>query len=371
MVLYSLGSNGSGQLGIGSKDDCSVATRCQVVSWLFDHSGVPVKVVAGGNHTLVLYSTGQVYMAGFPVALAEYDITHSHIDRMQFQVAELTHPDHFSVRIKLCSATWEVSTLVTTDDHIFTFGCGFKGELGRGTRLIMLESLCPPLDRAFIPEGTSVIDLASGLQHTIIVLSNGDVYGWGNGRKGQLGEPAAIVSEPRKIDAVNFKVKRAVCGREFTYLVGDQDQGQHVVLGSDRFCVRSQAPESISGWQDIGASWGSIFVLHQSGNVISWGRNDHGQLAPGELPHIAQIAVGSEHVLALTADRKVLAWGWGEHGNCGPDVDKDGDVKSPWSVIKITDDEGGQSIIGVGAGCATSWLWTDSAQLSSQTSSDR
>ncbi|MCJ1431006.1 hypothetical protein MMC27_000356 [Xylographa pallens] len=298
-------------------------------------------------------------MAGFPVALAEYTANHNHIDRMKFQVAELNYSDHFSVRVKLCSATWDVSTLVTADDQIFTYGCGSRGELGRGSCLIVDESLCPPLDQAFIPEGATIIGLASGLQHTVMVLSNGEVYGWGNGRKGQLGEPVEIVSEPRKIDAVNFQVKRAVCGREFTYLVGDQDQGQHVVLGSDKYCVRSQAPESASGWKDIGASWGSIFVLYQSGKLFSWGRNDHGQLAPGSLPRIAKMAVGSEHVLALTVDGKVLAWGWGEHGNCGPDVDNDGDVKSPWSEIQTTDEEGGQTIVGIGAGCATSWLWTD------------
>ncbi|MCJ1383363.1 hypothetical protein MMC17_006476 [Xylographa soralifera] len=359
MVLYALGSNGSGQLGIGSKDDCSIATRCKVVSRLFDHSGVPVKVVAGGNHTLVLHSTGQVCIAGLSVALAEYTGDDNHIDRMKFQVAQLNYSDHYSINIKLCSATWEASTLVTADDRIFTFGRGSKGELGRGSCSILNESSCPPLDRAFLPEGVTIIDLASGLQHTVIVLSNGEVYGWGNGRKGQLGEPAEIVSEPRKIDAVNFKVKRAVCGREFTYLVGDQDQGQHVVFGSDKYCVRSQAPESSSEWKDIGASWGSIFVLHQSGKLVSWGRNDHGQLAPGGLPRIAKMAVGSEHVLALTADGKVLAWGWGEHGNCGPDVDKDGDVKSPWSETKAPDGEGGQTIVGIGAGCATSWLWID------------
>ncbi|MCJ1281329.1 hypothetical protein MMC26_000648 [Xylographa opegraphella] len=359
MALYAFGSNGSGQLGIDSKDDTAIATRCKVVSRLLDRSGIPVKVVAGGNHTLVLYSTGQVYMSGFPVALAEHPGDHNHIDRMKFQVAELNCSDN--VEIKLCSATWEVSTLITADDHIFTFGLGSKGELGHGTRSIMNENLCPPIDRTFIPEGASIIDLASGLQHTVIVLSNGEVYGWGNGRKGQLGEPAEIVSEPRKFDAVNFKVMRAVCGREFTYLVGDQGQGQHAVLGSDKFGVRSHAPGSVSGWKDIGASWGTIFVLHQSGNLISWGRNDHGQLAPRNLPYIAKMAVGSEHVLALTAEGKVLAWGWGEHGNCGPDVDKDGDVKSPWSEIKTPDGDGRQAIIGIGAGCATSWLWTDCA----------
>ncbi|MCJ1296181.1 hypothetical protein MMC34_007747 [Xylographa carneopallida] len=292
--------------------------------------------------------------------MANYDAAYNHIGRLRFRVAAINCLEYSSIKIKLCAATWEASILVTADDQLYTFGCGSKGELGRGTCSVMNESFCPPIDQAFMPEGVTITDLASGLQHTVIVLSNGEVYGWGNGRKGQLGEPAEIVTEPRKISTPNFKVMRAVCGREFTYLVGNQIRGQHVVLGSDKYGVCSQAPESASGWTNIGASWGSIFVLHQSGNLISWGRNDHGQLTPANLPHIAKMAVGSEHVLALTADGKVLTWGWGEHGNCGPDVDKDGDVKSPWGTIKTADHEGGQPIVGIGAGCATSWLWTES-----------
>ena len=361
MVLYAFGSNGSCQLGIGSTDDCSVPTRCEVVSCLFNRSGTPSKVTAGGNHTMVLYSTHQVCMAGFPAAVKEFMSDHRHIDTMKFQVVELSYANHYLEKIKLCSATWEASILVTVDDYIVTLGSGAKGELGRGSCQATEESLCSPLDRAFMPEDATIVDLASGLQHTVIVLSNGEAYGWGNGRKGQLGEPAEIVSRPRKIEGVDFEVKRAVCGREFTYFVGDADQGQHLVLGSDKFHVRSNAPNSVRAWKEIGASWGSIFVLDQSGKILSWGRDDHGQLAPSHLPKIAKMAIGSEHVLALASDGRLLAWGWGEHGNCGPNIDRDGDVKSPWSEIKIPDEEGGQAIIGVGAGCATSWLWSNSA----------
>ncbi|MCJ1399649.1 hypothetical protein MMC11_002851 [Xylographa trunciseda] len=306
-------------------------------------------------------------MAGFPATSAEYTGDQNYIDITKFYVTKPNLSNQYSGKIKLCSATWEASALVTTENHIFTFGYGSRGELGRGSCLVMNEGSCPPLDRAFIPEGATITDLASGLHHTIIVLSNGEVYGWGNGRKGQLGDPAEMVLKPRRIDAINFRVERAVCGREFTYLVGEQNQGQHTILGSDKYCIRSQAPESASGWKNVGASWGTIFVLHQSGKIISWGRNDHGQLASGHLPPIAKMAVGSEHVVALTACGKVLAWGWGEHGNCGADVDKDGDAKSPWSEIKTPNEEGGQTIIGVGAGCATSWLWTDTACLPFET----
>jgi alpha-tubulin suppressor-like RCC1 family protein len=66
--LFSLGSNGSGQLGIGHQEDVSSPQPC-----IFDEASSLqrlepddeiVKVVAGGNHTLVLFASGAVFAAG-------------------------------------------------------------------------------------------------------------------------------------------------------------------------------------------------------------------------------------------------------------------------------------------------------------------
>jgi len=183
------------------------------------------------------------------------------------------------------------------------------------------------------------------------VLFNGDVYGWGSGRKGQLGQPAKDSWLPRKIEGIPFEAHRVVCGRDFTYVVGAPLSGNHMIIGSDKWSVLSNAPESLPPWKEIGASWGSIFVLLQTGELLSWGRNDHGQLCPPDLPRIEQIAVGSEHVVALTEGGKVITWGWGEHGNCGMPTDKEGDVKNHWNELKVP----GKVVI-LGAGCATTFI---------------
>lgn len=86
------------------------------------------------------------------------------------------------------------------------------------------------------------------------------------------------------------------------------------------------------------------------------GRNDHGQLGPPDLTNICEIAIGSEHVVAIDASGNALAWGWGEHGNCGPGTNG-GDVKDRWNVIVSSQYLPENSkIITVGAGCATSWI---------------
>lgn len=349
-MLYAFGSDGSGQLGICNEEDVSSPQRCSFVQENSDSElGQIRQITAGGNHTLILFESGDLYFAGSNV---DGRAGLAHVGRKvdRFHKAEFDS----LIKVKMCSAMWEASVIVTTEEQVYTGGTGFKGELGNGQ---MVASSGPRKLLDFPPSSESIVDIASGVGHTVVVLSNGDVWGWGNGRKGQLGEPAAYVQIPRKIQGLNFSVVRAVCGREFTYLVGDPQDGQHAVLGLDKWNVKSSAPPNVLHWKSIGASWCSIFVLKTSGRIESWGRNDHGQLVPPELPKIVKLAVGSEHVLALTEDMTVVCWGWGEHGNCGPNTNESNDVDGRWNetTIPLVDQN---SLRGLAAGCATSFAWT-------------
>ncbi|KAL9122041.1 MAG: hypothetical protein Q9187_001402 [Circinaria calcarea] len=356
MKIFAFGSNGSGQLGILTKDDTSSPEKCHI-GGEETVDGVPLKIGAGGNHSLILFSSGNVYTAGSYSGSS----TRTGESEMFLPIPDFYQPDALKTvtsRIKLCAATWSASLFVTTENLLYTCGSGEKGELGQGRFATQIDrpTLLPEFAK-IVSSGTTVVDLASALHHAVLVLSNGEVYGWGNGRKGQLGEPAEIIWQPRRIEGLNFKVVRAVCGREFTYLVGDPNDGRHIVLGANKWDVKTKAPKYAPNWTDIGASWGSIFVLDKAGKIASWGRNDHGQLASLGLPAIKQMAVGSEHAVALSYDGDVMAWGWGEHGNCGLGIDKDGDVKHDWNIVFSSAANHQTSVEGIGAGCATSWMW--------------
>ncbi|TVY93753.1 RCC1 repeat-containing protein [Lachnellula willkommii] len=356
-VVYAIGSNGSGQLGIGHKEDVSVPKEVNFTPSAILSTTSKVKVAAGGNHTLLL-SSGEIHCSGDPSSGACGLVSGSDYSESRFQKIRLSE-DLDRSRILFCAATWEASIIVQEDENgratkVYSFGIGNKGELAQGE--LLFRSSKAQLVKDFPPEGSEIVDLTASVTHVVAVLDNGAVYGWGNGRKGQLGQPEGIIYSPKIID-VDFKVLRTVCGREFTYLVGEPEKGEHAILGSDKWSVRSSAPPAVPRWKDVGASWGSIFVLQEDGNLLSWGREDHGQLAPPALPSISQIGVGSEHVLGLTVDGDVLAWGWGEHGNCGP-ITTNGDVKGRWNVIASSKYlPPGTKISGVGAGCATSWIF--------------
>lgn len=437
MNLFAFGSNGSGQLGIGHEEDVSTPTQC-----LFTPSAKAedenikdeiIQIVAGGNHTLLLTRHGYVYAAGCnsdgrcgpDLSLKgqasntgqwEENTSSVHTFRRVLLTDSMT--ESLVSKFKCISATWEGSTLVsetsdgTTEERVYVLGSSPKGELGLGstTTTVQAGSSIP----SFPPTGTQVSALASSMGHTVAVLSNGEVYGWGGARKGQLGEKSKsekIIWAPAKIE-IPFPAKGAVCGREFTVIYGEKERGELFVLGdqANRWGIldvkdtaslqekirerkrarewssrsngqeqeqgneddneasvdSSRASAGMWGFEDIGASWHGIYVQVRLASdarsaadesvLIAWGRNDRGQLPPVDLPSCEKIAVGSEHVLVLLRDGSVAAFGWGEHGNCGPETDHLGNVSGLHKVISVPDARDGGRVIGVGAGCATSWL---------------
>ncbi|KAF4553685.1 Regulator of chromosome condensation (RCC1) repeat-containing protein 5 [Elsinoe fawcettii] len=343
MRIFALGSNGSSQLGL--RDDADRNTPCELTlppQLAEDHIA---SIASGGNHTLFLTQSGSIYATG-DIRLGPNPESEN--------VYELAAPLDLPT-IKLCAATWSASIFVTTTDHVMTCGHGSKGEVGRGESREVFYSLSEI--PAFPPQGLQVIDLSASMSHVVAVLSNGDVYGWGGGRQGQLGQPSLDVLLPRKIDGVPFQVCRAVCGKSFTCFFSSPEQGEVMILGngkSDRFGLNSAIPRAIPGWKQISASWGGMLVLKDDGKLLGFGRNDRGQLGPSDLPPLASISAGSEHALAVTTDGKVLTWGWGEHGNCGEPIDDQKDVKGRCNTLEVP------SPIGlVHGGCATSLIVTD------------
>jgi protein ATS1 len=340
MPVHALGSNGSCQLGVGHYDDLSAPSLVEI-----HNLDAPItSIKAGGNHTLILTKSGTVYATG------------ENTDGRCAISTEVTSISSFTSsslpKMEYIAATWDASFFASAH-AVYVCGSGLKGELGLGQSTVKAAS--PQRIPDFPPTGTQIIDLAACMGHVVVVLSNGHVYGWGNGLHGQLGSPLSVVWSPRRLDDIPFPVSRAVCGKDFTCVFGDPADGKLQLLGvakRDRFNIKSNTPQTLSNWIDVQATWGGVYVLLRDNNLVAWGRNDHGQLPPTDIP-VTAMAAGSEHMLVLTTTGKVLAWGWGEHGNCGLPTDEQRDVKGRWYEL-----DSSTTVLHIGAGCATSWIIT-------------
>ncbi|KAI1143651.1 RCC1/BLIP-II [Hypoxylon sp. FL0543] len=363
--LFALGSNGSGQLGIGHKEDVSVPKQVEFVGEAPEDD--VVQIAAGGNHTIILTGTGRAYWAGDPSSGACGIVEKpGDVEVCKFRELVLSTSERLGP-VAHVACTWDSSVFALKDlsgkvTQVYTCGVADAGEAA-STNPDSAYVERPVLLSNFPPSESEVTSLAAGFRHVVAVLDNGEVYGWGNGRKGQLGElddradSKGVIHQPRKIHGIGFKVAKAVCCQYATCLISEPGDGRILVLGADKWGLKSSAPIEIPNWNMISASWGGIYILQRNGTLVAWGRDDHGQLPPTGLPELESISAGSEHVLALTRDGDVLSWGWGEHGNCGPQTEKSGDVKGRWNVLaSLKHLPEGSQITATGAGCATSWV---------------
>ncbi|KAH8152837.1 uncharacterized protein LAJ45_03063 [Morchella importuna] len=160
----------------------------------------------------------------------------------------------------LASAGWTFTVLATPTD-VYVSGHGPKGELGLGPAVTSATLQRLP---DFPPAGTRVVALASGMAHTLAVLDSGDVYGWGAGRKGQLGAPAAAaVDVPRRVD-VGWEVDLAACGREFSVLLSRAGEGgvrRVAVLGGDKYGLREGLGKELVSVVGMQAGWGAWWCV--------------------------------------------------------------------------------------------------------------
>lgn len=340
--LYVFGSNGEGQLGIPAADIVNIPTKVPNVSFL-EH----LKAIRGGdNHSLFQLEDGAVYKVG--------DNRKGQLgsSNQQSRPSDLTKAP---LRASFVAATCESSAYIVPQANcpetaVFIEGSGQWGEVADTS---VAGSDTTP--NTTLP-GT-VIDFAAGVWHYVAILEDGSVYGWGKARLGQLGENVSgKVTTPTKLEDIPFKPAKVICGKDFTYLAGDPTTGEHAILGKDKFNIISNMPADIKDWKDIGATWHAIFVLFNNGTLTAWGKENMWKLLPPDLPPLEKIAVGSDHMLALTKDGKLISWGWGKHGNCGDFSNVGREIKNDmvngfWNNIDIPGE-----IQMIGAGFCTSFV---------------
>lgn len=336
--VLACGSNGNSQLGTGDDKDYDNLQRIE-----FPHGASisPIKKFAfGGNHTLILLKDGQLFASGSN-EFGQCGLTESKsIPRFRKVPGKWEN----------VSAGWEYSHFYSKDNILYACGHGPKGELGLGANVTYAKELQQVKG---IKDIANLVALELSINHVIVHLDDGSLYGWGASRKNQLGsfagvpnkrgqiKPLALLWEPTRLEFTSGELH---LGRERTLLVGKTLQ----VIGKDPLQLNIEAIKA-------GAMWSSIHYSHtRDGDLVisSHGNDSHGQLFKYKAPaKIVDFEVGSEHGVILTETGLVYAWGWGEHGNCG--VPKNGSVTFDY-LNEIYN--GGEKVIAMACGLATTWL---------------
>ncbi|KAG7694464.1 hypothetical protein KL930_003783 [Ogataea haglerorum] len=332
--VYACGSNGNFQLGLDDNEDRS---RLQCAQFQTEEGRTtylnvrPIKIACGGNHTLVLLENGQVFGAG--------SSRHGQLACFQEYLPVFRKLD-LPVKVKDVVAGWNYTVFISADDEVYTCGQGFTGELGLGkTHLEALPT------KIVLPDNGRIVKAGSSLHNVVIQFENGELYGFGNNKKGQLLDGPKVLWIPTKLPmhACDFAL-----ARDFAVFLSD---GRPLLQGKDQHGIAERL-QAVNHVDRIWAMWSSVHLL-SGRQLVSYGNNSHGQLAPATtVDKPLKIAIGSEHGL-LAEEFKVFAWGWGEHGNCGEHQTRKAGVTFDYMNEIYTERH---AVADVFAGCATSWV---------------
>lgn len=202
--------------------------------------------------------------------------------------------------------------------------------------------------------------VVTGEETIFAIAVDGTLWGWGEGREGELGDPAAESTEtPVQIAGPTAVVSVSSLSGGAYALTKDgalwawglnlyEDFGIPPVesqLGlGDAF--DRVAPRVVPGLPRIrsvstGLHW--TYAVSEEGDVWSWGQNDMGQLGHGDaenrasperirgLSHVASIVVDHKSAYAVTTDGDVWVWGDNWHGKLG-----DGTTTDRWAPVKLS-----------------------------------
>lgn len=188
--LYSFGSNLWGQLGVAANSGTATLTTTPTPVGLPGATGGAVQVAAGREHSLVLTSTGQLYSFG----VNQYGQLGRATSGGVHATPELVALPGATGPVAQIAAGGQHSLALTSTGQLYAFGRNEEGQLGNTTNNNTPNPNETPTQVSLPGASGPAVQVAGGGDFTLVITSTGQLYAFGENFYGQLGSASNIGS---------------------------------------------------------------------------------------------------------------------------------------------------------------------------------
>ena len=297
--IYSWGDNSCGQCGIGDKNIVRSPMQVFFPELMDDFIE---NIICGKETTYFISNHQKIFLCGFNIIIKKNWFTPT--------LLELD----FDSNIKQIKCGEDFTLFLTEKGNLYSMGEGSEGQLGMKFNINEQKRYCSKPTKIL----NSIKIISCRNKHSFAVSYNGDVFGWGNNNKGQLGlnfcedmrggEQNCHIFVPEKIiDYLDdIEIKNIECGSNYSFFQ---------TKNNDLLACGNNDKEQL-GIQD------NNNVPQQT---ITKMCNDY--IIPTEIEQFSllkvnQIACGEEHCLAIIKDTisdlvNIWCWGSNKYGQLG------------------------------------------------------
>ncbi|KAL9646320.1 hypothetical protein ABK040_014473 [Willaertia magna] len=337
--LYAWGKNNVGQLGDGSLTD-----KLETPIVLQSAEGIKL-IIAGNEHSFYVTNNNNVYGWGSN----QHGQLGQTVTEATTTIKTPTKIDFSFSTILQMSAGKDFTLILTQDQKVYAFGNNEKGQLG----LQNLNSTHTPTQIPLnsVSNSNTIKKIATGNQHSMILLDSGDLYAFGDNTYGQLAlgfkgstyvskfdTPMSVLNDVNDI-ALGSYVSVITFKNGTVKLFGKnyEEAGSALKWVESTTSPLPNALYSVSVGDDhllyvvTTSKFGSVKLVYVSG------KNSYGQVGDGSalqsvgvsISGFKALATGNEHVVAISeTDSTLYSWGSNQYGQLGNGLTQSKALKS-------------------------------------------
>ncbi|KAL4461583.1 hypothetical protein ABPG74_016207 [Tetrahymena malaccensis] len=340
--IFVFGSNKYGQIGLSEKN----AGKNFCIPRFCHFNIVFTSVSCGSHHSILLTQDGYAYSIGSNIYgqlgadtnQINYSYTPTLIQKLQDYIIT-----------KVVSGAYH-NIALTNENQLFSWGRNNEGQLGIDTK--QAQCLFSPQQIQF---DKKIINVFSGSNHSFFITKQNELFSFGSGLYGQLGQGKcenSIIPNKVLYHEKDQKIIKIACGETHSLLLSEQGQvfacgeNQRGQLGLGRNKKVVLQPQYLSNENlfasesivDIACGRFSVAVTQRTQSLYAWGQicdtdsnpiytpqlvysfnshNDNLIKEQQEKNLIKKVVVGGDSCIVLMKNGDLYSWGKNQFGECG------------------------------------------------------